>query len=398
MTDHRALYEDLAAGRHAEGPKGTVVFVVFTDQLDLRRGDLYVALGLAKYLQRLGWGVRLWPGPKWDEPFDGAGDVAIVMIESYVPGSLPPHIATIAWVRNWTEKWMSLPYLAEFDAIWASSGPSAAALAEASGRHVDVVPIGVDHELFAPGTGARDIDVFSSANFWGDERELAAGLALVSHTHSVVWVGGGTATGDVGAITFPGPVSYFEVPEYYRRSTIVVDDQIPPAKRFGNQNSRLFESISAGAIPVTNSGLGLDELGLGEVPVFGSPAELSSIVDRLLADPESSGALRDRLAATVAERHGFAQRAETVDPWLTAVIGTTRTRTARSELLVWVTAERAKYNALLQANAALEARVTLLEGELAAEPSTRELFSGAARRFVRLPGRVIARLRRSGKS
>lgn len=391
MTSHEAYYEQLAAGDFAIGPKGTIVFVVFTDQLRLRRGDLFVALGLGKYLQRLGWGVRLWPGPKWDEPFEGPADAAIIMIESYLPGMLPPHIATIAWVRNWTEKWAALPYLGDFDAIWASSGPSAEALATSWGGDVQVVPIGVDREMFSVSREGKDVEVFSSANFWGDEREIARALATVSRSHQVVWVGGGT-TGDIASITFPGAVSYFELPDWYNRSTIVVDDQIPAAKRYGNQNSRLFESIGAGAIPVTNSALGLAELGLGAVPVFGNPAELETIVSNLLHNSVWASELQATLAAVVDERHGFDHRAALIDPVLSRLVAHTRGRTARSHLIVWLTEERARYNELLQQNAAAEVRFAELRSRHEAEPSTSSLFAASARRLLQLPARIGRRL------
>ena len=35
------------------------------------------------------------------------------MIESFVPGLLPPHVATVAWCRNWTSAWAALPYFAQ---------------------------------------------------------------------------------------------------------------------------------------------------------------------------------------------------------------------------------------------------------------------------------------------
>lgn len=381
-------YRQLAAGAHAVGPKGTVVFVVFTDQLEERRGDLFVALGLGKQLQKLGWGVRLWPSRQWEQPLEGPADVAIVMIEAFVPDLLPPRVATIAWARNWTEKWVRVPYLAHFDAIWASSSPSADALAEASGREVQVVPIGVDPELFSPGTGVKDIEVFSSANLWGEERDIAAALERVARSHDVVWVGERPSADGPAGIEFPGPVSYFDVPGWYRRSTVVVDDQIPPAKRYGNQNSRIFESISAGAVPITNSALGLDELGLGGVPVYENPDHLVQLIDGLLNEPDATARLQQELREVVGRLHGFEHRAALVEPWINDLARSTASRTSPAPLLSWIAGERARFRALSDAHAISQQRIA----ELTAEPSTASVLAAAAGRLARLPARVARRL------
>jgi len=392
-AEQRSYYQDLADGHYAVGDLGTIVFVVYTDRLDERRGDLYVALGLAKYLQRLGWGVRLWPGPLWDEPFEGPADLAIVMIEAFIPGLLPPHIATVAWVRNWTEKWMTVPYLSEFDAVWASSRTSADALSGPYGGEVTVVPIGVDAELFHDADSQRDIEVFASANFWGEERELAPALAEVSLTRHVVWVGGGSTSPNTGEIVFPGPISYFAMPRAYAQSTVVIDDVIAPAKRFGNQNSRLFESISAGAIPVSNCALGLAELGLDEVPVYSSGAELTAIVDGLLTDPDATAALSQRLAAVVAERHTFAHRAAQVDGSLRALVEATRGRESRSPSIVWMATERGRINHADFATRIELERVAAL-GEQIENPPTGYLVRKLLRRIPQLPGRALREVKR----
>jgi spore maturation protein CgeB len=75
-------------------------------------------------------------------------------------------------------------------------------------------------------------------------------------------------------------------------------------------NSRVFEAIAAGALPVTNSERGLDALGLGDVPTYSSAEELNPLVDRLLGDADGTQALVDKLGGVVRERHSFEARAE----------------------------------------------------------------------------------------
>ncbi|WP_175475930.1 hypothetical protein, partial [Curtobacterium sp. MCBA15_016] len=141
-----ADYAAIAAGDHAEGPRGTVRFAVSTDDPAEGKGDLYVALGLARALRDAGWGVAMWPITRWADPVPDDTAVVVVMIESFVPGRVPPSTALVAWVRNWTAKWAALPYLDEFEAIWTSSSTARDAVATHYDGPVEIVPIGVDLE------------------------------------------------------------------------------------------------------------------------------------------------------------------------------------------------------------------------------------------------------------
>ncbi|GLI26085.1 hypothetical protein ARHIZOSPH14_03270 [Agromyces rhizosphaerae] len=330
------LYRRLAAGDHADGPRGTIAFCVSTDDLDEGKGDVYVALGLAKYLQRLGWGVRLWPASSWCDPMPRV-DVAIAMVESFVPGLVDEHTSVVAWVRNWTERWMELPYLDVFDGVWASSTASAEALRARTGGDVPVVPIAVDLELFAPADEAPEtrFAAMTTVNFWGADREIMDAIDGLPETRSVMWFG---ANGE--HLRLPqhaehgGILDFFALPSAYAASSVVLDDVIPPAKRYGNHNSRLFESIAAGALPVTNARDGLDELGLDEVPVYSDSATLDAALGAA-AGPEGTE-LAAKLGAVVRERHSYERRAEALDPLLIGLRDAAARGTGRpSALLAW---------------------------------------------------------------
>ncbi|BDZ65794.1 glycosyltransferase family protein [Agromyces mangrovi Wang et al. 2018] len=329
------LYRSLAAGAYADGPRGTIAFCVSTDDLDEGKGDLYVALGLAKYLQRDGWGVRLWPAERWCDAMPQV-DIAIVMVESFVPGLVGEHTAVVAWVRNWTDRWLELPYLDVFDGIWASSSASAEALSTRTGRPVEVVPIAADLELFAPvADPAEHFAAMTTVNFWGAEREIADAIDGLPDSRSVTWFG---ANGE--HLPLPrhaehaGILDFFALPSAYAASAVVLDDVIPPAKAYGNHNSRLFESIAAGALPVTNTRTGLDELGLDAVPVYGDASSLESALEA--AGGSDASELAAALREVVRARHSYAQRAQDVAPALDALRTTAERGTGRpSALLAW---------------------------------------------------------------
>ena len=335
-----ADYAAIAAGDHAEGPRGTVRFAVSTDDPAEGKGDLYVALGLARALRDAGWGVAMWPITRWADPVPDDTAVVVVMIESFVPGRVPPSTALVAWVRNWTAKWAALPYLDEFEAIWTSSRTARDAVAAHYDGPVEVVPIGVDLELFTtdPGTPRSDRAV-ATVNFWGVRRHVQDVLDDVRPAEPIVWFAANAEHVDPSpGVELRPMVPYFALPEVYRSAAFVVDDVIAPAAEYGTLNSRLYESLASGALPVTDCALGLDELGLGEVPVFEDAASL----ERALAMPaDERTALVERLRAVVVERHSFAARAEQVRPVLEAAIEHARSRTgSRSPFLRWATNER----------------------------------------------------------
>ncbi|GAA2242290.1 hypothetical protein GCM10009851_29510 [Herbiconiux moechotypicola] len=329
------------------------MFAVSTDDLSEGRGDVYVALGLAKELSHRGWGVALWPMSRWGDDMPEQTTVVIAMVESFVPGLVPTGAARIAWVRNWTSTWMDLPYLQAFDAVWASSTRSAAALAERYHGEVAVVPIATDTALFRPGTGEPTRSVVLTANHWGSGRDLDEVVPLLAQEFDVTWYGQGaetpgTAGADSGSPLRLGAVPFFELPAIYSDALVVLDDLIPQAKAYGSQNSRLFESIASGAVVVTNTADGLDDLGLGEVPSYRDGAELVSIVRGLAENRAETAALQQRLAGVVTNRHSFAVRADEVEPLLETAVARAAGRDRTDDfLLAWAARER--WEAIAQA-------------------------------------------------
>lgn len=340
-----AEYAAIAAGAHAEGPRGTVRFAVSTADVTEGKGDLYVALGLARALRADGWGVALWPVERWTEEVPEGTTVLVSMIESFVPGLVPASTALVAWVRNWTAQWAALPYLDEFDVVWTSSAIARDAVAAHRTGPVEVVPIAADVDLFSVGDeSVRSDRAVTTVNFWGVRRRAQDVLEAVRPAEPVVWF---AANAD---LLTPAPgvelrpaVSYFALPEVYRAAAFVVDDVIAPAAEYGTLNSRLFESLAAGALPVTDCARGLDELGLADVPVY----EDAPTLEAALAMPaDQRRSLVERLRAVVLERHTFAARAAQVGPGLDAAVSVARGRRGpRSATLRWITALREELRA-----------------------------------------------------
>lgn len=372
--DAADLYQALARDELADGERGRVLFCVSTVDLSQGAGDLYVALGLAAALHRAGWGVSFWPTERWDDAPDDVADVAVVMIESFVPGLLSPATATVAWVRNWTASWARLPYLDQFDAVWASSEAAARHLSGVYPRPVEVVPIAVDPDVFEPSPATRDLQVVTTANFWGAERKIQRALDRLAASTPVDWFGANGAHLERSPhIRHHDRVDFFALADVYSRSVLVVDDLIDPAREFGTHNSRIYEALACGALPLVNTPDGLDELGLGALPVYADADSLESVALGLLDDPDRSGPLVADLRRVVLERHTYDHRLPTV----TASFATARSgaagRAARPPMLSWATLQQERLRHAVREGDGhlitvrrLEKEITVLRDEIGA--------------------------------
>jgi hypothetical protein len=334
-------YTQLSDNAHASGKLGTILLVVSTDRLDQSKGDLYVALGLAKYLRRLGWGIMLWPASRWDEETPAGIDYAIVMIESFVPGLVHPDTRLVAWVRNWVEQWCELPYLEVFSQVWCSSELSAARVGECYDGPIEVVPLATDTEIFSPVDVDRIADVVTTTNFWGVGRELVSALSELSATESITWFGKNARHLQIpGAIDHRHTIDYFALPGVYSHWQFVIDDVIEAAAKYGNHNSRLFDALACEAVVITNTAVGLADLGLGDVPVYSSESPLAGIIGDLKAEGSTARELAGRLSAIVRARHSWEVRASAVSPILVDGLSRPSRVPASPGLLRWATRTR----------------------------------------------------------
>ncbi|GMA94247.1 hypothetical protein GCM10025881_10710 [Pseudolysinimonas kribbensis] len=175
------------------------------------------------------------------------------------------------------------------------------------------------------------------------ERGLTAALEHVAEQNPVTWFGANSRHLRLsGRIDHRDAVDYFSLPGIYSRWLVVVDDVIDSAARYGNQNSRLFDALACGAMVVTNTGNGLAELGLDEVPVYRDPEDLARIVGELVADPAATRARAARLRDVVVAQHSAVARAELVRPLLETALAESVHPGRRSSLIRWVTLEREK--------------------------------------------------------
>lgn len=280
-------------------------------------GDYFTALELGTALQaRFGWHIEYRSkndeGEGW---YDLAGiDLLVVMVEEY---ELPAirnaslHLVTIAWARNWFERWCYHPWVADYDLHLASSRQAADFMSQRTGKLARLLRIATNPGRFnTDGRPARPtLDYVFTGHYWQAERDIVDALsALPTHYRGAIY---GKNWEQVPALAHlhRGFVPYGQIHEVYRQATIVIDDANHVTKEWGAANSRVFDALAAGCLVITNSQSVSDDAFDGRLPVYESPEGLANLLERYLNNEDERSHLLDELRGMVLARHCYAHRA-----------------------------------------------------------------------------------------
>jgi GT2 family glycosyltransferase/spore maturation protein CgeB len=276
-------------------------------------GDWYTAHELGDALAALGWRVSYlerWRDRWYDPP--ASVDVVISLLDALDVRRLPDGVVTIAWVRNWTDRWLGHPWFGQYDLVLASSRASKELIDARSAHLARLMPLATNHRRFHPredGT-APSADVVFAGNHWGHERGVQMVLpTLAARGHTVALYGKDWDRVTEVAALARGPLPYEDLPAVYADAAIVIDDTAGPTLPYGAVNSRVFDAIAAGTLVLTDNVAGAREL-FGELlPAADDPASLVALAERYLTDAPARQRLVDELRALVLERHTYAHRA-----------------------------------------------------------------------------------------
>lgn len=316
----RAVTRDRLTGRQLlTSARWRVAITITRDLPDAGYGDYYTAHELGGALAALGWEVSYVERYRdaWYD-LDDDLDALIVLLDVFdLRRVARPGLTTIAWVRNWTERWTSHPWFDDYDVVLASSATAADLVAAASRHRPAVFPLATNPQRFRPGPGpgadrpsgplaaGRSGAVFTG-NYWGRDERLGDLVAAVPDL--VVYGKGWDEVAGVGA-AWRGALPYDELPQVYAGSLVVVDQAADHTRAYGSVNSRVFDALAAGALPVTNQRAGAHELFGDALPVYRDAAELADVTGRLLADPDATVERATRLRERVLAEHTYAVRA-----------------------------------------------------------------------------------------
>lgn len=319
--ERRIDYEEaLGRGQFENSEAVHVVIGVSTTDLDEGRGDPYTAVGLGLALEAHGYEIMYLTEDRWYDLPEGTDIFLSLLAEPTVmldPLQVPASVTLIAWIRNNTRRWVESGTLGLYDAVACSSQRTLAEVEKVFDGPTAVIHIGVDAQLFMPQEGSRH-GVLASINQWGGTRPTYALLASRDVTFSLAIYGTQRGLDPTLQSFAHGPVSFFSLPSLYGQVAIVLDDQQGVNAPYGNVNSRIYEALAAGALPITSAPAGLELQGLGEVPSYRGRDELDRLISRYLTDESARKALVERLQEQVLEHHTYDRRATDFDRVLRA--------------------------------------------------------------------------------
>ena len=276
-------------------------------------GDWHTAHEMGGALEEMGWRVSYVErkGERWyDLPEDL--DYLLVLIDLYDISRAPEGVTTIAWVRNWTERWVSHPWFSEYDVVLASSSISARIIEDNSSKRVDALfPIATNPSRFHPTSteSAYEADYVFTGNFWGELRGVVDALEVGQQERFKLF-GKGWENVPAVARYAQGALPYDEMAKVYSSAKLVIDDTASPTLPYGAINSRVFDALATGTPVITNCESGARELFDEEFPAYSDRQSLRAQLDDLLADPQRREELGERYRRMVLEGHTYEKRAQ----------------------------------------------------------------------------------------
>ncbi len=276
-------------------------------------GDWYTAHELGDALAELGCRVSYlerWQD-HWYAP-EPSTDVVVSLIDALDVRRLPDGVLTIAWVRNWTERWLEHPWFDEYDLVFASSQRSRELIDDHSVHVAQLMPLATNPARFRPSEErvAPSVDAVFTGNHWGADRQIAGVMmSLASAGRRVAIHGRGWDKVPTVAPVNRGPCPYDELPSVYAQAALVIDDTAGPTLPYGAVNARVFDALATGTLVITDNVAGSRELFDGLLPAAADPDGLQSLASRFLDDPAERERLAGQLRALVLDRHTYHDRA-----------------------------------------------------------------------------------------
>jgi GT2 family glycosyltransferase/spore maturation protein CgeB/predicted nucleic acid-binding Zn-ribbon protein len=296
--------------RWSEGAPHIVITLTSLDERD-GWGDWQTGHELGSALEALGWRVTYVErrGDHWYSlPADA--DYVLVLLDAFDARRVPPGVMTIAWIRNWTERWVERPWFDRLDVLLASSRRSAEVIEELSGRSAEVFPLATNPERFAAQAPDPELacDYVFTGSYFDRPRAIQAAIDPREGERFLLFGKNWERTAELASYT-QGPAEYERLPVIYSSARLVIDDAAEHTLPYGAVNSRVFDALAAGTLPVSNGEAGVRELFDEDFPVWSSRETLRERLDALLPDERQRSELAARYRDVVLQEHTYQRRA-----------------------------------------------------------------------------------------
>lgn len=289
----------------------TVAITLTADDESKGWGDYYTAHQLGDAFAAAGWRVVYAERfqDKWYE-LDDDVDLLISLLDSFDVRRAPKGAFTIAWVRNWVERWMQHEWFEHFDLVVASSHKAAEAIRDESRYDPPVLPLAADPRVFHPGPVHPTFraDIAFTGNNWGAGRKIIP-LLDIHPDEQFLLFGKNWDQDPRMARYWRGHLPHGLLAELYRSTKVVLDDTAEPTLPYAFLNGRVFEALAGGALVLTDNVEGSDEFFGGLLPSYRDRFELRRQLDRFLGDDTAREELATSLRAVVRAHHTYDHRA-----------------------------------------------------------------------------------------
>lgn len=306
-----------------------IAFAVTEAGEDAVAGDYFTALELAESFGKMGYEYSFLTrrGMDWyDIPNDV--DIVVSMLDAYNLNQIKnkaKKIVSIAWIRNWPDRWLENNSFKSYDLVFASSQTLCDMIEENSEQKVSLFPIATNPEKFVKNDNI-DSDFTSdysfTGNYWGKPREIETFLEPSKIKHKFNIYGKDWNMVEKFAPYHKGFLQYKDIPKVYANSRIVIDDAVVGiTKPYGSVNSRVFDAIAGGTLVVTNGVIGAKET-FGELlPFYETKEELHAFLEKYLNNENLRKEKAEALYHFVLKHHTYQIRARQMKERLESLLG-----------------------------------------------------------------------------
>ena len=308
----RTVAEERFSGntRYRPAGKRKVAITLTHDEESRGWGDYYTAHGLGDAFADQGWEVFYAERylDHWYELGDDM-DLVISLLDTYDARNAPAGAFTVAWVRNWVDRWLDQPWFDAYDMVVTSSHKASGLIAERSRFLPPVIGMAADPDLFQP--GPVNPTFRSDYVFTGNNRGASRSIVDILDIHpgeDFLIFGKGWEKDPRMQRYWRGHLEHKLLPEVYRSANIVVDDTAAPNLPYGFLNGRVFDALAAGTLVITDNTEGSSEFFEGLLPTYSNGEELRAQLDRFLGDHVEREKLAGELRRRVVESHSYQLR------------------------------------------------------------------------------------------
>jgi len=300
----------------------TVAFVVTSANQITAAGDFFTAVEFAEALADLGCGVEYIEqnSPDWYQVSKHV-DVLIAMLYTYDISKIKkvnPVLITVAWMRNWFDKWCENPSIHQYDLLFATSNPACDYVYQQLGRKAELFPIATNPKRFlqemekpSPEIEKRRFcsDYAFTGSYWNHAREIIQILDQTGMGYKLKIFGANWDAFPHLACSAAGFIPYRDIPKVYKYTKIVVDDANHVTKPYGSVNSRVFDALGAGRLVLTNGTIGAEDTFRNLLPSFSNQEEFLQLLSDYLKNPKKRERKVKELQSFVLENHTYDIRA-----------------------------------------------------------------------------------------